>query len=437
MPAKRPTGKTGIAIDPEKCREVRHLTGPEYKVYDTMLGFAIYGRRCREGKDGTGPLLFNASLKPTLCNALAMSINQTVLMKNRLLELGWIMLVRKGARRSNGQQEPDTYRILTHDEYVENCPGECPPYEYAPNFETAQAYGLRHGQRVSTTGVVPDNLFPKPTEGQQITADAIAEFLESRTPEQQARLVEHWKSRSPVFDVMDFALPVRKSMVQPRNPNPGDGQTLNLGSGREPKSSEGQNLNPERPGTYFQVDPEPKSSEVRNLNLGENPIPSSGSPITFIQPTTTTTTTTASPPAWLSGLWSAIDRRERPREHNRYGGLKLRKAKPADMADNDSVRVSPDVAGVLELIQQHGENQLKLAWALFCVDPMPHCQPPRTHDGDQNPKATLFPVSVFLEHADSYMADALGVWKDYQANKDRMPMAIYYLREWHAEQKVK
>ncbi len=77
---RKPTAKTGIPIDPEKCRAVRHLKGNEYIVYDTMLGFAIYGRTTREGKDGTGPLLFNASLKPTLCNALAMSINQTVLM---------------------------------------------------------------------------------------------------------------------------------------------------------------------------------------------------------------------------------------------------------------------------------------------------------------------------------------------------------------------
>jgi hypothetical protein len=281
MPPKHPTAKTGFPVKPEDCYETRHLTGPEYKVYDVMMGFARYGRTRREGKDGTGPLLFNASLKPTLCNALAMSTNQTVLMKNRLLELGWIVLVQKGARKPNGQQSPDTYRILEHEEFAAVHPGQCPPYEYAPDFDTAQAYGVRHGQRLRDPGPVPDNLFPKPTEEQQITADAIAAFLDSRTREQQAELVAHWKTRSPITDVMDFALPIPKSRVRH--------QTLNPGDGPDPKLSEGQTLNPGSAGTYFQDGPDPKSSEAQTLNLGEYPITSpvtpSGNTNTHTQPT--------------------------------------------------------------------------------------------------------------------------------------------------------
>jgi hypothetical protein len=263
MPANKPTAKNGFPCDPKKCRANRHLKGNEYIVYDAMFGFAIAGRTSLHGDKSTEPLHFNASIKPKLCNALAMSVNNAYKMKDRLVELGWLVLVKEGERRRDGSTAPDTYRIFTHEEFVAANPETCPPYEFAPDFETAQAHGLQYGQRLRPSGPVPDNLFPKPTEEQQTTANAIAAFLDSRTPEQQAALVEHWKSRSPITDVMDFVLPVPKSRVRH--------QSLNLGNGPAPQLEDGQSLNCETPSPAIGECPVPKLENTQSLNLGKNP----------------------------------------------------------------------------------------------------------------------------------------------------------------------
>lgn len=413
MPRKS-AAKRGFPVDLEDCYANRHLTGPEYKVYDVMLAFAISGRTSLHGKGSKEPLFFSASIKPTLVNALAMSVNQASRMKDRLLKLGWIVRVKKGERRATGQQAPDTYRIFIHEEYVAAHPGQCPPYEYAPNFETAQALGVRHGQRLREQDSLPKNFWPsEPVLRSAIdkltTEDGASLFTDDETAAWNKHL-ENIKSRP-------------QSVLTAQSPECGDGP--------EPQNGEGRTHNLVKAGTTKRVEPEPQNGQGRHPNPGENPIPSSGSPITFVQPTTTTATT-ASPPAWLSGLWSIIDGKVRFQEHERYGGLKLRKAKPANMADKDSVRVSADVAGVLDLIELHGEKLVKWTWACFAMNPMPHCQLPML-DGEINPKATLYPVSVFLEHFDAYNAAAKTTWKGYEENKDRPPEVTYYIREWNAE----
>jgi hypothetical protein len=252
MPPKHPTAN-GFPVKPEDCYASRHLKGNEYMVYDVMLGFAIAGRTSLHGRDSTEPLYFTASIKPKLCNAIAMSKNQTYKLKDRLVELGWLVLVKEGERRRDGSTTPDIYRIFTHEEFAAAHPGTCPPNEYAPDYETAQAYGVRYGERLREPGLVPDNLFPKPTEEQQITAEAIAAFLDSRTPEQQAALIEHWKSRSPITDVMDFALPVPKSRERH--------QPHDLGTGPVPQLSTTQSLDSVRPSPTIEDDPVPRFRE--------------------------------------------------------------------------------------------------------------------------------------------------------------------------------
>jgi hypothetical protein len=408
---KHPTVKKGIPVNPEDCYSNRHLSGPEYKVYDVMMAFAVRGRVSREGKDGTGPLLFSASFKPTLVNALAQSVNQTMRMKDRLVEMGWLVLVKKGARRATGQQAPDTYRIFTHEEYVAANHGSCPPYEYAPDYDTAQAYGVRHGQRLRDPEPQHKNFWPK--------EPALRSAIEKFTAEEV----------SPVSDDEMAAWDSHVDGI--KGPEPQNRvRTPNTGDGPEPQNGEGRTLNMVKPVPTKWEAPSPQNGEGRTPNHGENLIPPSGSPNRNTKPTTTTTTTTASPPAWLSGLWSTIDRSERTRDHDRYGGLKLRKAKLADIAESDSVRVSADVTGVLDWISRENENWVRIAWVLFAINPMPHCQPPNLPDGDPNPRATLFPVSVFLEHADSYINEAKAAHKVYLADKSRVPMWVHYILEW-------
>jgi hypothetical protein len=117
---------------------------------------------------------------------------------------------------------------------------------------------------------------------------------------------------------------------------------------------------------------------------------------------------------WLSWLWSSADSQRR--EWEQYKSLKLRKSILAD--DNSGVRVSPDLLGIEELIQLHGENLTVMAWACFALNPAPHCKPPRNDDGP-NPEATMYPVTVFLKHFDSYMDDAKAEWEKFKVERAR------------------
>jgi hypothetical protein len=87
MPRPR-TSAEGFPCDPANCFDSRHLDGSLYKVYSVMKGFARAGPMQLYGKDSTRSLLFTASIKPRLCNAVCLSKNQTYLLVHRLEALG-------------------------------------------------------------------------------------------------------------------------------------------------------------------------------------------------------------------------------------------------------------------------------------------------------------------------------------------------------------
>ncbi len=265
---KRHTAKKGFPVKPKDCYANRHLTGPEYKVYDVMMAFAVHGRTSLHGKDSKEPLYFSASVKPTLVNACAQSVNQVTAMKDRLLELGWLILEMKGTRRNDGRVTPDTYRILTHEEYAAANPGECPPYEYAPDFETAQAYGVRHGQKLQEQNSLPKNFWP--TEPvlrsmlDKITDDEVSVYSD----DEMAALGRHLEEIAP------------KVLPDPEDCD----RTQKTDAGlRKPMPDRYQN--PESTVTRKREQPSPENRNSRHQFSGENPIPPSGSPIPDTQPT--------------------------------------------------------------------------------------------------------------------------------------------------------
>jgi hypothetical protein len=156
---KRPTAKIGFPRDPDTCFASRHLSATHYKVYDVIVACAFSKRREREGNDATGPLIFNASIKPWLCNAVPVSQNYAHIVIDQLLTLGWLILVKEGARRDNGQQAPNEYRVVEHDEFVAAHHGNCPPNMFAPDGKTAEAFGVSYGDRFGG-GIIPKNFWP-------------------------------------------------------------------------------------------------------------------------------------------------------------------------------------------------------------------------------------------------------------------------------------
>jgi hypothetical protein len=156
---KRSANPTGFPRDPDTCFASRHLSATHYKVFSVIVACAYSKRREREGNDATGPLIFNASIKPWLCNAVPVSQNYAHIVIDQLLTLGWLILVKEGARRDNGQQAPNEYRVVEHDEFVAAHPGSCPPNMFAPDGKTAEAFGVGYGDRFGG-GIIPRNFWP-------------------------------------------------------------------------------------------------------------------------------------------------------------------------------------------------------------------------------------------------------------------------------------
>ena len=182
--------------DPKKnCATVRHLStegSAIFCMYDVMVGYAKAARKSREGDGATGPLIFNASIKPTMCNELGVSVNTAYRWRDRLKELGWIVLVKEGDRREDGTQEPNTYRVLEHEQFLAAHPNSCPPYTVPYDVNTADAVRALRRFVDDTTG----RSF-RFVGGDKITAKAIVEVMSSLTDEQRAEILEHWKSIAP------------------------------------------------------------------------------------------------------------------------------------------------------------------------------------------------------------------------------------------------
>jgi hypothetical protein len=126
-------------------------------------------------------------------------------------------------------------------------------------------------------------------------------------------------------------------------------------------------------------------------------------------------------------LWATADGQRRDWEQ--YKSLKLRRA---ILADDNSARVSPDISAIEELIRQHGETKVKVAWAFFSANPAPHCEPPCKGGGEPNEEATKYPVTVFLAHFDSYLSDGMSEVKAYEdSNRTKFPETVWLILEYN------
>jgi Helix-turn-helix domain len=179
----------------ENCTAMRHLstdTGAMYCMYDLMVAYAKAGRKSREGEKAIGPLIFNASMKPTMCNELGVSVNTAYRWCERLQKLGWIVLVKQGNRRDDGRQEPNTYRVVEHDEFIATHLDSCPPYTEPYDLDAKEAVRALRRFVDDTSG-----RSYRFVGGDRTTLKAVAECMANLTPEEQAEIIEHWKSIEP------------------------------------------------------------------------------------------------------------------------------------------------------------------------------------------------------------------------------------------------
>jgi hypothetical protein len=136
MTAFRASGKSRKFL----CHARRHMSGAVYKTYDAMLAMAksAYAGTYEDGtpkppRPEGEPLIFYASVTPTLVNHTGTSKKQLDNHIKQLLTDGWLHKSEtedgKRERNAQGHLAPVTYYILDHFEYCALYPKrECPPF---------------------------------------------------------------------------------------------------------------------------------------------------------------------------------------------------------------------------------------------------------------------------------------------------------------------
>lgn len=97
------------------CHYRRHLRGSALSVYEFALGLA----------GGLGGEFFASNA--TTISGTSYSRDSVIRAKKSLVRLGWFVPIggNRDAARHGGQFQPDRFRVVGHDEWVQHHPGEC------------------------------------------------------------------------------------------------------------------------------------------------------------------------------------------------------------------------------------------------------------------------------------------------------------------------
>jgi hypothetical protein len=180
---KRSAKTAGFPCWPEECFVSRHLEGPEYKILDLMRAAAplTNGRR-----------IFYASVRPWLCNAAnqaASTVDATLL---RLTEAGWLINLGR-SRRADGTETPNSYEVVEHATWAAAHPGGCPDFKFAPNWDEANKYGVKKGERLKAAAL-PKNFWPDEPVLRSSLDKITAEKAALVTDEEMSALNAHFSS---------------------------------------------------------------------------------------------------------------------------------------------------------------------------------------------------------------------------------------------------
>ena len=99
-----------------KAHTSPYLKGSEYQVHSVMLGYVIYGQK-KAGKIPAPPYYFYGSIDK-LADKVAICERQVWKVIKKLLAAGWLKLYKKGLRRGYDRQEPNTYEVITAEEWL-------------------------------------------------------------------------------------------------------------------------------------------------------------------------------------------------------------------------------------------------------------------------------------------------------------------------------
>lgn len=249
----------------KKCFPVRHMSAPEFRIYDYMVAYATSARTGR----------FTVSVRPKLCNELNVSPNSAREIIESLHESGWLVLHGR-KRRADGTETPNAWEPVSHENFVLANPGSCPPYLYCPDYETAKQYGIAIGDKLPTGTPQPVPFW----KGKLYRFGRdVAAWWDGMTDRDHEEIIEHLKTVDP--DPVLWSPAITGNPVQVAttgNPVPAEEGTIT--------------------GIPVEPLPENRSDHYRKTGVAitGNPV---GSLIPTVPETQTTTTTPPKPPTVL------------------------------------------------------------------------------------------------------------------------------------------
>jgi len=124
-----------------------------------------------------GKRIFYAPVSPYLVNACNQSRSAIDATLERLCKSGWLINLGR-TRKKDGTETPNSYEVLEHPEWAARHPGCCPDYTECPDWETAKAYGVKVGDKLKSSGAIPENfLAPDSPLGQTSLGRGLKKIL--------------------------------------------------------------------------------------------------------------------------------------------------------------------------------------------------------------------------------------------------------------------
>ncbi len=368
-------------------------------------------------------------MNPTMCNELGVAVNTTYRWRDHLLELGWIVLVKEGTRHEDGTQEPHTYRVLEHEDFIKARPDSCPPGDTAP-YDVNTKDAVRELRRFSTDDTGRSFRFLGNNRPARLASQVLDEWMAHLTEEQRNEITEHWKSIEP--DPNDRPAPHKLPLSRHREPQPATsvevaGRYLQTDS---PLPTDGVAATYTREDRYLPTDlPLPTGREEPSNTPVTTPVNTPATP--------PPTPSTAMMPLWLFRLWDKEKQSPlnlRPKHMDEIVAL-LRDDRAHEFGKWDWL------TGDVDYAQRFAtwEVMLEGAWFEFV-----------TAKPEPWPEDFQYPIRSFLDNSLSYIlriqdrVKTKDVWRNYAAERvndhsakpDRIKSAVQVIDRcdgWHAK----
>jgi hypothetical protein len=246
--------------DKPTCYEAQHLPGHLFKTWNVMFRFT-----------GQGARPFTAAIWPTLCNMLNQTEASVTASVKKLCAFGWLVRHGGGKNPLTGRNRPYHYDVLSHDEFVKQHPGSCPPLRFPMTEEDRAARPAMSLDEILANNLLRSLPLPPGTILPNPFGKVIVEAMSQLTVPQRFETVSRWYALSGLQPPDDLLERMKQEGESYRLWSTGDGDGPALPRTDRPRSTEDRPspVHDENGPRYTEDGPSPVGDEDRPRSTGE------------------------------------------------------------------------------------------------------------------------------------------------------------------------